>query len=476
MSITDQAKQKLSRYIDRLDIIVPGDKILIACSGGADSIALLYLLTLIRYDYKLSLLAIHINHQSRPGANEAELELVKDHCREMNVPLVVRKIAPQPGAGFESRAREMRFHEFEQILKLYRFNKIALGHHKNDQAETVLMNLLRGAGINGMAGIKPVNNEIIHPLLTFAKGELLDLLREANLAWAEDISNQDNKYRRNYLRNDLIPRLQSEIHPEVIEKICQQAEISREAEAYLRLIAQKHLKKLLIDQSQTELRLSLDGLKKLNRMEQYYVLKLAYTAVSNIEQDFFWHNLAEIQALYDAEGSKYIRCQNGITVQKQYEQLIFSNEERARNVPSEPMLLEEDRARAVYLDYRFTFKNIKVLPGGRDHDKATIYIDQDKIVGALTIRTRQAGDRFMPSGMSHLKKLKDFFIDEKIPKYERDKIAIICDSEKIIWIAGLRQDQRSMPDESSVRYLQIAVEAVNEKPKRAASRSKKQGE
>jgi tRNA(Ile)-lysidine synthase TilS/MesJ len=103
MSITDQAKQKLNRYIDRLDIIVPGDKILIACSGGADSIALLYLLTLIRYDYKLSLLAIHINHQSRPGANEAELELVKDHCREMNVPLVVRKIAPQPGAGFESR-------------------------------------------------------------------------------------------------------------------------------------------------------------------------------------------------------------------------------------------------------------------------------------------------------------------------------------------------------------------------------------
>jgi tRNA(Ile)-lysidine synthetase-like protein len=163
-------------------------------------------------------------------------------------------------------------------------------------------------------------------------------------------------------------------------------------------------------------------------------------------------------------------------VQKQYEQLIFSNEERARNVPSEPMLLEEDRARAVYLDYRFTFKNIKVLPGGRDHDKATIYVDQDKIAGALMIRTRQPGDRFMPNGMSHLKKLKDFFIDEKIPKYERDKIAIICDSEKIIWVAGLRQDQRSMPDESSVRYLQIAVEAVNEKPKRAASRSKKQGE
>lgn len=477
MSLQDQAQKKLVAFVNAHRIIEAGDKIVVACSGGADSVALLYLLYSVRYTYKLSFLVVHINHQTRPGANEAEAQLVKDLCHKLNLALVIRKIAPEPGADFENRARELRFKELEMILKLYRFNKIALGHHKNDQAETVLMNLMRGAGLNGMAGIKPINGHVIHPLLDFERDELRALLGNQNIAWAEDQSNLDNSYRRNFVRNELLPKMQSEVHPKVVEKIARQAQISLEAETYFRNSTLKRLKKISLEQHPDRIVLDLPKLEKLSAIEQFYLLEAVYYGISGLCRDFFWHSFEEIRALYQAEGSKEITLKNDVLVRKIYQELQFY---RSSSMPEiepeeENQLIEEDRSRTVFMDKRFTFKHIKVLPSETNIDPKIVYLDTDKLDYPLVLRTRIPGDRFMPQGMEQFKKLKDFFIDEKVPKFDRDKVAILCDSHKILWVAGMRVDARAIPTGSSTRFLQVSLEDIHAKPNRAASR-KKQGD
>jgi len=389
----------------------------------------------------------------------------------------VRKLGPFSPSDFENQARIARFREFDHIRKLYKFDKIALAHHRNDQAETVLMNLFRGAGISGMGGIKPQNAELIHPLLCFNRAELRSYLSSSGMRWSEDASNLDNSHRRNYLRNEIIPLLEENLAPGIVERIDLQARISRQADQLLKANSLKQFKKLVRDQSGSRIVLDSVRLAKLSEIEQYYVLKKAYSLLSGLDQDFFWHSFSGILALLSSEGSKQSILQHKIRVYKQYGELIFSNAE-AGTEPEEPqeLVLEEDRNRAVFMDYRFSFKYLKVLPRNWKEDPFTVCLDADKISFPLTIRARRNGDRFCPTGMSTLKKVKDFFIDEKVPKFDRDKIAVFTDTEKIIWITGFRADQRVCPDGSSSHFLQITAESLHEKPKRAASRIKKQGE
>ncbi|HNX37455.1 MAG TPA: tRNA lysidine(34) synthetase TilS [Candidatus Cloacimonadota bacterium] len=476
MSLVEKALHKLTKYIESQNLIASGDKLLLGCSGGADSLAMLLLFTRLRTQLDLSLLVLHLNHQSRGPENEREAELVKSYCQKLNVPLVIRKLGPLSRADFENQAHLSRAREFELILRLYKFDKIVLGHHKNDQAETVLMNLIRGAGINGMSGIKPISGDYLHPLLSFTHAELCDLLKEEGITWAEDPSNEDNSFRRNYLRNSLIPQIREELNPNLIEKLSRQAMINYQAEQILREAAVRQLKKATIDQGQGWWILDLSLLTKLREIEQYYVLKKVVTALSGTDRDFFWHSFEEILGLYSGGGSKFTTLQHGITVRKVYQELHFSNVIATKEVVQEPLVLDEDRNRAVFLNYRFSFKYLKVVPKNLFENPNIIYLDADKIEFPITIRTRTSGDRFIPRGMKDLKKLKDFFIDEKVPKFERDNIAVFADGRKIIWIAGYRADQRVCPDEKSVRYLQITAESLHEKPKRAANRTRKQGE
>lgn len=473
----DKAVQKLVKYIKNEQLLEPGDKVILACSGGADSLALLMLFAQIRPAFKLSLLVLHFNHQTRGEANDREAALVRSYCQSLNIPLVVRKLGPFASSDFENQARIARFKEFDHIQKLYKFDKIALAHHKNDQAETVLLNLFRGSGISGMGGIKPLIGSIIHPLLGFSRAELREYLVQNNKTWEEDESNLDNSHRRNYLRNELFPLLEEHVSPAVVDRINLQASISRKADQLLKEKSLKHFKKLVLEQYNNKLVLDSVYLKKLKEIEQYYVLKRVYSSLTGRDQDFFWHSFESVMTLLDSGGSKQTVLQHDLNVYKQYDELIFSLPETpGQETKAEALILEEDRARAVFMDYRFSFKYIKVLPRDWAEDRHVVYLDSDKICFPITIRSRKPGDRFCPKGMTNSKKLKDFFIDEKVPKFDRDKIAVFTDTDKIIWIAGLRADQRVCPDETSTHFLQITAESIHEKPKRAASRIKKQGE
>jgi len=474
MRALEKGLDKLHKYIVDKSLFASGSKLLLAVSGGSDSVGLLCLFARLRSRLPVTLLCCHVNHGLRGEQSDADEALVKDLCLRLNVPLIARKIKLEAGADLENRARKLRFEALFHLLELYRFDYVVLGHQREDQAETALMNMLRGAGINGLAGIKVKQGKVLHPLLDFGRAELRDMLTEEGLKWREDASNQDPSFRRNRLRLELLPHLEERYSADIVDKLNRQSQILSDADAYFRGLAQTHLKRLSLESDSGHLSLSVKGISKLQRVELYYLLKLAYTSVSGEHKDFFYHNFEDLLELLKGQGSSMINLPNGVIAQREYDILSMRMGQAEIPVPEE-LSVDEDRARVVYGAYRFSFRHLKLLPREQALDHFSVVLDADKLIWPLCLRSRRDGDRFVPQGMSHSKKLKDFFIDAKVPKSSRDQVPILEDGEKLLWVVGLRADARALADHNSIRLLQIVAEPTVEKPKRAASRVKTQG-
>ena len=469
MTKREQGIAKLRNYIREKNLFSAEAKLLLGVSGGSDSIALLYLFSLLRSEIDITLLAVHINHQLRGEESEADAVLVRDICQKLGVPLIVRKINLTDKS--ENQARQKRFEAFQQVLDAYQFDYIVTGHHSNDQTETMLLNLFRGAGLSGLAGLRPRSGKVLHPLLCFSKKELQDLLVEAQIPWREDSSNQELNYRRNWIRHKLLPLLEQEINPQISTSLGTQAEIFADAEDMILKRMKSLLKKVVLEQDNQKVILSLSALKHFSKLEQYYIIREVIAEISGSRRDFFAHNFENIINLYSAEGSKKVSLNNGIEAVKEYDKLIIKFSEESQPIP-EPIVVEEDRSRVVWGDYRFSFKVLKVLPNCFSRDPLTVYIDADKIKYPFVIRSRKPGDRFIPFGMKQMVKLKDFLINCKVSKYERDYIPIFDDGEKIFWVTGKRLDQRVAIDDNSTRFLHITAEKIREKQRRPANRSR----
>ncbi|HQP84093.1 MAG TPA: tRNA lysidine(34) synthetase TilS [Candidatus Syntrophosphaera thermopropionivorans] len=469
MTKREQGIAKLRNYIREKNLFSAEAKLLLGVSGGSDSIALLYLFSLLRSEIDITLLAVHINHQLRGEESEADAVLVRDVCQKLGVPLIVRKINLTDKS--ENQARQKRFEAFQQVLDAYQFDYIVTGHHSNDQTETMLLNLFRGAGLSGLAGLRPRSGKVLHPLLCFSKKELQDLLVEAQIPWREDSSNQELNYRRNWIRHKLLPLLEQEINPQISTSLGTQAEIFADAEDMILKRMKSLLKKVVLEQDNQKVILSLSALKHFSKLEQYYIIREVIAEISGSRRDFFAHNFENIINLYSAEGSKKVSLNNGIEAVKEYDKLIIKFSEESQPIP-EPIVVEEDRSRVVWGDYRFSFKVLKVLPNCFSRDPLTVYIDADKIKYPFVIRSRKPGDRFIPFGMKQMVKLKDFLINCKVSKYERDYIPIFDDGEKIFWVTGKRLDQRVAIDDNSTRFLHITAEKIREKQLRPANRSR----
>ncbi len=468
------ALKRLEQDISRNSLIDSGDKLILACSGGADSNAMLLLFSRLRYALNVSLLAVHVNHQLRGDASTADEMAVRKLCLKLNVPLIIRRVEVPKQGNLESNARVLRFKAFDEVMKSYSFHKILLAHHRDDQAETVLHNLMRGAGLSGMAGIKPKSGKLIHPMLGFTHAELEAILSTAKIDWQHDASNQDNSFTRNRLRNSLIPQLKQEYNNNVSEHLARQSEFFHQADKMLQDRAKLQTKRIALEYAPQKVVLELSPLRRLNTLEQYYVLRQCFRLVSGSEMDFMHVHYEAIRELFDSEGSKQLQLPHEVKIKKMYEELHLYTKEEASQADTAEIEIDADRARAVFGDYRFSFKYLKIAPKDLYTDDAVVQvlIDADKVHYPFRIRFRKPGDKFIPLGMKQFKRVKEFFIDEKVPKYDRDLVPIFDDGEKLFWIVGHRIDERVRYDETSSRFLLIVAESTRIKPKRAANRKK----
>ena len=289
--------EKLEKYILENKLIKKDDKVLVGFSGGPDSTSLLHGLWCLRAKYNIFLLAVHVNYYLRGKESEADEEFVKEFCFERNISLVVENGSLKNKKNLESNARDIRFSYFNKLVRLYRIDKVALGHNKQDQAETILYRMIRGSGYTGLRGIMPKSNKLIHPLLEFSRDDIIQYLKNENLEWREDSSNLDNTFRRNLIRNELLPWITEKMNPLLVDKLSNTSFIFSQTDEILREQANRRLGKGQVKSKPGEIVISIPFLKKTKKVIRFYMYKEIYSSLKGDEKDFYHSNYEEIERI-----------------------------------------------------------------------------------------------------------------------------------------------------------------------------------
>ncbi|NLJ83843.1 MAG: tRNA lysidine(34) synthetase TilS [Halanaerobiaceae bacterium] len=459
--------ERFKDYIRRENLIEKGESILLGVSGGPDSLTMLDLFCRIRDEYELDLLVFHLNHMFRQEAF-AEAEYVKKVAAGYGLEIIVEEFnVPEyiieHGYSPEEGARKARFHFLEKWAGEYEIKKIALAHNKDDLVETVFLNIFRGTGLKGLAGILPLaerkNFLIIHPLLDIYRQEIEEYCRNRDLNPCYDRTNEESIYTRNKLRNEIIPELEKEINPGLKGVVYRMALNIREEEAFLNRLGLVKFKECLLKREDERLVLSLEMLKREDKVIRRRIVQNAVRELKGNDLDLYTvHYQAIDDLILSGQTGRFITLPDKIQVRRSYENLFF--EIRQQEVQEEGIGLLEIPGEAEWGDFHFKTGILPVTDKWKEMigDKNVCFCDLKKIRGPLAIRKRKEGDFFYPFGLKGSKKLKDYLIDEKIPVEERDKIPIIVDNEdKIVWVAGYRVDGRFKIEEDTEEILKIEI-------------------
>ena len=429
-------------------MIHAGDKIVVGLSGGADSVCLLFLLQTLASSMDFSLKAVHINHQLRKEADEEEA-FVKKLCESHEIPCETVKVdarayAETEGIGLEEAARWLRYQAFER----YPEAKIALAHHEDDQAETVLFHLCRGSGMRGLGGMRPVRDRFIRPLLCVNKEEILSFMEEKGLKYVTDESNFDVSFSRNKIRLSLLP-LAEEVCENSKANIARSAELFREAEDYLACMVDQSCKELVKEDEKGYFIKK----EKLQALHPYLRSALIYEVQAKAcgrKKDLARSHVEEVLRLLESQSGRSASLKYGLKAETDQHNLWISKEQ--------PETFLKDETGQVSIEYRvFPYEKFVNIP----NKPYTKWFDYDKIKTCPVVRYRKKGDYFY-CGEKAKKKLQDYFVDEKISRFERDGILLIAEEDHILWIIGHRISSYYKVTEETKRILEISVLGRNE--------------
>lgn len=433
-------------YIKMHRMIAPGDVVLAGVSGGPDSIALLHILNRLKKEYSIKLYAGHLNHMFRGGEADADARLVEDLAGKWEIPLVSERIdvprylkenrlSPQEGA------REVRYRFFESTAREIGANRVALGHHADDQAETVLINLIRGAGITGLGGIPPVREGMyIRPLMCVRRAQIEDYCRTFSIPYRMDSSNLKTVYLRNRVRLELLPLLEEKYNPAVVISLNHLAEIAREENCFLEERAGDAFKDVLERREKGKVAISLERLARYPVALKRRVVRLAFREVDGASGlPGFEHVDRILEAAGGASGRGKVELPGGISAVIRYSLLEIIKDEGRFAVPYYQHALQVPGT--TFLPETGRIIVAEVWDTGTAGDPRSFcrneaLVDMEKLDGPLWVRRRKDGDIFSPLGMGGKLKLKKFLIDRKVPREERDAIPIVSCGNDIVWAAG----------------------------------------
>jgi tRNA(Ile)-lysidine synthase len=417
--------KQMLKTIEAEDLIHKGDKIVVAVSGGPDSVCLLHALWSIKEEYNLALYVCHLNHMLRGEMADADAEYVKTLSDELGLDSFIftediEAYAHSTKMSFEEAAREKRYELFDLVCKQTGATKIAVAQNKNDQAETLLMRLFRGSGLEGLTAIKFKRDHIIRPILGVSREMIEAYCLEHQLKTRTDHTNFETDYTRNKIRLELIPYIKEHFNSNIIEGLYQTTQLLNQDLSYIEQTVDDIYKTI------NKKTIKLDDLSLDDAILSRLIRRLLSDQTGSLKGVTF----DQINALLDMiKNRKHGNKMNikGLWFEISYADLLIG-QDHIRNESS--VLLTNQPVQM------FDQQIERVTKG--DSSENLIVIDTDKIKGQLQVRSRQNGDRFKPLGMSGHKKLKDFFIDLKIPVHKRDQIVLLCDDERIIWVIGYR--------------------------------------
>ena len=440
-------KQQLLKRIKQEGLIPDGARCLCALSGGCDSVSLLFLLNELKEEKKLTLYAVYVNHGLREAAAGDEAYCVR-LCSDLKIPLIVYREnasvhAAEKGFSVEEAGRALRYQRFREAACSFDLDTVLTAHHQDDQAETLLLNLFRGSGLSGLAGIAPQRKltegiTLIRPLLSFSRQQLEEFLKEEGVSWREDESNRDEAYSRNYIRNRLLPEIE-ERFPNASERIASAAAFIRDADRHL-----QYEKRMWLQGEDPGVSDTLP-LRMLNEAETWLRPMLL--------QDFFRGNggVKDVGSAHYEAALALLEKQSGSSLSLPGGRILLREQENLRIIPADSENRKEEEP---------PFYSLRLFPYEKDlkipDNTYTKWIDYAIMNDHVCLRRRADGDFFyLPGGGKKL--LARFLIDEKVPLSRRNDLWVLADGSHVIWAIGYRLSAAAYITDQTKTVAEITV-------------------
>lgn len=478
------------------NMITKGDRIVLGVSGGADSVCLFHVFLQLMPFFNLSLFVVHVNHGIRGEEAEEDEAFVKELCENAKVPFWCVKadipaIAKMEGITEEEAGRKVRYEAFYKCVEKNKCNKIAIAHNKNDNAETMLFHLFRGSGVKGLTGISPKRDVIIRPLLCVTRKEIETYLEQQNISFRTDRTNLTQDYSRNKIRHRILTFAQEEINIKAIEHMAHTANQLRLMENYLEKNVDLAYNRLVICNKDNSFRMKVKELQQEDLIMQQGIIRKVFYQLANQLKDIDAVHIDLVLELLTKEVGKRLHLPYGIQAEKGYEYITMSvnhsrqdkkdsNKTSAKeeiagfehvlNIPGDTYIPEINHSfRTRIIKYK---KNL-IIP----QDGYTKWFDYDKINNTVLIRSRNSGDYIQIDSKGNnskesnallsnspwsRKKIKSLFIDEKIPREERDLVPLVADGSHIMWVVGNRISEAYKINEDTKAILEISLNGGNE--------------
>ncbi|UCC91025.1 MAG: tRNA lysidine(34) synthetase TilS [Dehalococcoidia bacterium] len=467
-------EQRVLQFIQEHHLVPSQSRLLVAVSGGPDSVCLLHILVKLKKELGIRLHIAHLNHQLRGAESEADAQYVSNLARRLGIPFTIEQrdvkgYQKHKRISLEEAAREVRYTFLAQVAKAIGASQVAVGHTMDDHIETILMHLVRGTGTRGLRGLQPCtewqfsgnNLTIIRPLLQVSREETANYCHEHELKPRIDASNLSLSPLRNRIRHQLLPLLKS-YNPQVTEALLRSASIASEDLAFIDKegiqlwdeIAQQQENTIILDKKR---------LLELPSALKRHLLRMSIEKLLGNVKDIEMRHIEEIMSALTKPAGKRLSLPEGLTFSVEYDRYLIGKDPAALSpfptLEGEFPLKLPGKTTLAGWNIEATIIDPSVLKGiGLTDNDFTAYFDLDKTGNKLVVRSRKSGDRFQPLGMGQPKKLNEFMIDAKIPQAWRRRIPLVCPPQRIIWVVGWRIDDRVKVTEDTKQILCLKFE------------------
>jgi len=458
--------QQVKRTIDHYCLLEKDDRVIVGVSAGVDSMVLLHLLNEFRQKFELSLIIAHIHHGLRPVESEKEAEFVEKESVRLGLPFEyrqfnVKEFQKSGGLSLQDAARRLRFQFFHELLRKYGGGKIALGHNADDQVETVLLRLLRGSGLKGLKGMLPIREgRIIRPLLEVWREEIEGFALAHSIPYLVDSSNLKSDYLRNRLRLNLIPLIEKNYQHGFRQTLLRTSTLLRNENDFIERETEEVYNEI-VHEVENGLTFKFSSYQSLHPALQWRVILRALDRMdcqSNTDEGEGLDVNLICRKLSQPPASFLLELSHGLSLEKRYDMILLRNGGIKTIPPFEVELPVHRRThiqeigREIVVEERDWNKSQPV-----DESSNVAFLDYEQLHLPLRMRNFRPGDRFQPLGTKGTQKLKEFFIDHKIPKFERPNIPLLISGERIVWVVGHRIDERFKVTSNTQKVLRVEI-------------------
>lgn len=452
---------KILQFIEDKKMLLPNDRVIVGVSGGADSVCLLNILNQIKNVIPIQIYVVHIEHGIRGEESLKDAKFVRELAKSYQVDFKmyaydVLTEAKNRGLGTEEMARILRYEAFEQARNEFHCNKIAVAHNKNDNVETLLLHLFRGSGLKGLSGIMPVRDQVIRPLLCVERSEIEEYLNKHHIEYRTDQTNFEDDYTRNKIRLNVVPYVQENINKQMISHVDMASKMIYEAWEYLEEETYKVYNEC-VEKKEQEAHIKISKLNYVSDILKKNIIRKCIGNVSKSLKDISNVHVESVLALRGQQVGKVIHLPYGLLAKRNYEEIVITKVKDAGCGKKESI--------SIQVPGTYLFKGLQFEFSLEEKEKNQIipekiytkWFDYDKIGNDLQLRTRETGDYLVVNSCRGTKKLKSYFIDEKIEREKRDDIPILCDKNHALWVVGYRISEAYKVSENTKKILKVQV-------------------